>query len=64
MTQITSFQTGDKFFMPWNPEYAEDIFTVTRTRKYMEGTILDGVCDGDDSISISISIPASQVERA
>lgn len=54
------FKTGDRFVLPFDPEFSDDIFYVTKIRPYCGSFILDALCDGDESIGISIN--ANEVE--
>ncbi len=55
------FHVGDEFHIPTCDVHSDDIFIVTGSRPWGDGYILDAVCDGDESIAISIN--SKQVER-
>jgi len=56
-----SFCSGDKFMLPTNPNFLEDTFIITRTRRLSGSYMLDAVCDGEESISISVN--SREVEK-
>ena len=56
MNEIQTINSGDKIMLPYNPEYSQDIFIVTRKRQHVDSWILDAFCDGAEDIHISVNI--------
>lgn len=55
------FEVGEKFMIPHDKNYQDDVFIVSRARPFANTQILDGVCEGDPTIMISVH--ADQVEK-
>jgi len=61
MHEVQDFKMGDQFVIPWDREFFGDIFTITNVRVWGENFIIDGICDGDDAINISVN--SNEIER-
>ena len=61
MCNAQNLRVGDQFVVPLDEEFQRDVFTTTRVRENNHGVVLDGVCDGDESISISVNL--NEIER-
>ena len=56
------FKSGDTVKLPWDREFGEDFFVITRVRPFNGTYILDAFCEGAEDIQISVD--AKQVVRA
>ncbi len=56
-----NFKPGDQFIIPDDQYYNGDIFTITAVRRSEFCVLLDGVCNSDNSIVISVN--SYDVER-
>jgi len=61
MCDVKGFSTGDQFVIPMDDEFDGDIFTITNVRRFGKNLIVDGICDGN--VAIDISINANEIER-
>jgi hypothetical protein len=53
---MACIEVGGKIEVLNSREYESDTFTVTRKRKSFDSFVIDAMCDGDESICISVNI--------
>lgn len=56
MTIKKGIESGSIIQLPYDKEFSEDYFIVTRVRPHLDTWILDAVCDGQEDLSITVSI--------
>ena len=47
--------SGDKISLLNDPEFQDDTFIITKIRSLKDSYILDAICDGEESLCISVN---------